>query len=88
MWKSNVMFAKEETLLESHLVIRDSAISMFSSIRDSEKVRLGEAGGIITVLEGEGEGEGDLKNTFLIPLLGINKYHKSFLFFFLCFVAE
>ena len=56
-------FAKEETLLGSHLVIRDSAISMFSSIRDSEKVRLGEAGGIIAVLEGEGEG--DLKNTFL-----------------------
>ena len=79
-------FAKEETLLVSHLVIRDSAISMFSSIRDSEKVRLGEAGGIFAVLEGEGEG--DLKNTFLIPLLGINKYHKSFLFFFLCFVAE
>ena len=49
-------------------------------------MRLGEAGGIFAVLEGEGEG--DLKNTFLIPLLGINKYHKSFLFFFLCFVAE
>ena len=79
-------FAKEETLVQSHLVIRDSAISMFSSIRDSEKVRLGEAGGIFAVLEGEGEG--DLKNTSLIPLLGINKYHKSFLFFFLCFVAE
>ena len=61
-------FAKEETLVKSHLVIRDSAISMFSSIRDSDKVRLGEAGGIIAVLEGEGEG--DLKNTFLIPLLG------------------
>ena len=51
-------------------------------------MRLGEAGGIFAVLEGEGEGEGDLKNTFLITLLGINKYHKSILFFFLCFVAE
>ena len=34
-------------------------------------MRLGEVGGIIAVLEGEGEG--DLKNAFLIPLTNITK---------------
>ncbi|WRX31578.1 hypothetical protein QQP08_024065 [Theobroma cacao] len=51
---------------ESHLVMTNSATSMFSSIKDSEKVwGSGEAGGVILV------GDGDLKKTVLIPFLGM-----------------
>jgi hypothetical protein len=56
---------------ESHLVISDSAILKFSSIRVSEKVMLGDDGGID--LEGKELGDGDelLKKMLLIPFLGI-----------------
>lgn len=48
------------------MVISDSAVSMFSSIKESEKVGRGEGGGNI-----EGEGGDGLKNMLLIPFLGI-----------------
>lgn len=48
--------------------MRDSAVSMLSCIKVSEKVRLGEEGGND---DDDGGGGGGLKKMLLIPFLGI-----------------
>lgn len=62
------------------MVISDSAVSMFSSIKDSEKVRRGEGGGNI-------EGADGWKNMLLIPFLGIFGNSKKTELVLVCLVV-
>lgn len=70
--KRELVLQASVVVCKSHFEINDSAIWMFSSIRDSEKVVCrGEGGGVIL------EGEGDLKNMAVFSFPFFAYYRKK-----------